>query len=236
MQAEGDVRIAEVRALVRGPTSAGEVRLVILDDGRRLQVDAERVSRLGLEPGLVLASSVVSVLERDDACRRVREAAVRLLAARPRTIAELRDRLRRAGVPAEAAAAVVGDLADAGYLDDLEFARSWVRGRLATRPSGLLRLRSELREKGVAGSLIEQAIREVHGEEDVAAAEERRARDVAARRLPAYAHLAWDIRVRRLAGVLRRRGFAAHTIAQVLRTVPGREAAGGPASDGKRPR
>lgn len=227
VRVEAAARVAEIRALDRGPTTAGEVRLLIFDDGRRLHVDAERVSRLGLEPGLVLAPPVLTILERDDAYRHARETAVRLLAARPRSIAELRERLRRAGVPAEPAAAVVGHLADAGYLDDLEFARSWVRGRLATHPCGLLRLRSELREKGVPSSLIEQAIREVHGEEDVADAEERRARDVAVRRLHAYAHLPWEARVRRLAGVLQRRGFAAQTIVRVLRTVQRQGAAGG---------
>lgn len=191
----------------------------MLDGGRRLRVDAEEVARLGLEPGLVLAPAVLAHLEHRDACRCAREVALRLLGARPRSIADLRARLRRAGVAPEAAAQVVRDLTVDGYLDDLEFARTWVRGRLAVRACGALRLRSELREKGVAAPVIEQAIREVYGEEDAAAAEERRARDLAERRLRGYAHLAWEVKVRRLAGLLQRRGFAAPTIAHVLRTV-----------------
>jgi len=201
------------------------LRLIVLEDGRRFRVDAEEVARLGLEPGLVLAPPALLLLESRDAYRRARETALRLLGARPRSIVELRARLRRAGAPLESAASVIADLTNDGYLNDLEFARAWVRNRLAVRPCGALRLRSELREKGVASSLIEQAIREASGEEEAAVAEERRARDLVQRRLHAYARLAWDARIRRLAGLLQRRGFAAPTIARVLRTVPRQEAA-----------
>jgi len=213
-----------------GPASgAGELRLIVLEDGRRFRVDAEEVARLGLEPGVVLAPPALLLLESRDAYRRARETALRLLGARPRSTAELRARLRRAGAPLESVVSVITDLTNDGYLNDLEFARAWVQNRLAVRPCGALRLRSELREKGVASSLIEQAIREVCGEEEAAAAnaaggpaetgEERRARDLVERRLRAYARLAWDARIRRLAGLLQRRGFAAPTIARVLRTV-----------------
>jgi regulatory protein len=182
-------------------------------------LDAEQISRLGLELGGAIDDVVLAFLESHDTYRRAREVAVRFLAVRPRSTAELRDRLRRAGVASDTASPVIADLAGSGYLDDLEFARAWARNRLAIRPSGLLRLRAELRQKGVGSAVIEQAIREVNGEEDAAAAEERRAQDLVARRLRAYARLSPEVRVRRLAGLLERRGFAAHIIARVLRTV-----------------
>ena len=206
-------RIVLVRA------GGDEARVVVLGDGRRLRVDAEEFTRFALEPGLVLAPAILEHLERRDAYRRARETSLRLLGARARSIADLRARLRRLGVTPETVASVVTDLTADGYLDDLEFARTWMRGRLAVRACGALRLRSELREKGVAMSVVEQAIREVYGEEDAAVAEERRARELAERRLRGYARLPWEARVRRLAGFLQRRGFAAPTIARVLRTV-----------------
>jgi regulatory protein len=199
---------------------------VVLEDGRRFGADVQQIFRLGLEAGSVIDASSLAVLERDDVHRRARDTGIRLLAARPRSTAELKGRLARAGVQSDAAAAVLADLQRDGYLDDLEFARAWVRRRRASRTCGLLRLRAELREKGVSGALIEQAIREVDGEEDAAAAEERRARELVARRLRGYARLTWDARVRRLAGLLERRGFAAHTIARVLRTLERRDGVG----------
>lgn len=211
-----DVRQSRHSGLVR---AGGEIRAVVLEDGRRLLVDAERITRLGLEPGVTLAVSLLAELAAQDAYFRAREAAIRFLAARPRSVAEVRGRLRRDGAPPESAAAVLQDLIDAGYLDDLEFARTWVRSRVATRGCGLIRLRSELYQKGVAQPLIEQAIQEAHGEEDVAVAEERRARELAERRLRLSGRLPREIRIRRLAAYLQRRGFTTQTIARVLRTA-----------------
>jgi regulatory protein len=220
-------RIAVIHAASNDrPGTASELRLIVLEDGRRFRIDAEQISRLRLQAGSTLELSVLETLESHDTYRRARETAVRLLAARPHSTAELQVRLRRAAVPVETASSVIADLAAAGYLDDLEFARAWVRSRLASHPCGVMRLRVELREKGVATALIEQAIREVDGEEDTAAAEERRAHELVARRLHAYARLAWDARLRRLAGLLERRGFAAHTIARVLRTLERRNGVG----------
>jgi len=206
--------------------AAGELRLVVLENGRRLCADAQQIFRLGLEAGSVIDASSLAVLESRDTYRRTRDAAVGFLAARPHSTDELRRRLTRAGLASDVVAAVLADLQRDGYLDDLEFARAWVRRRRASLTCGLLRLRAELREKGVPGALIEQAIREVDGEEDAAAAEEGRAREFVARRLRAYTRLTWDARVRRLAGLLERRGFAAHTIARVLRTLERRDGVG----------
>ncbi len=201
----------------KGP--AGEMRLVRLDDGRALRVDAEAMASYGLVPGETIAADVLERMETRDSYIRAREMAVRLLAVRPRSTAELRARLRQRRVPDDQIRAVLDDLTQAGYLDDLAFARAWVTGRMASRPCGLGRLRWELRDKGIAPAMIEQAIREACGEEDLASAEERCARALAARRSSAYRRLAPEARMRRLAGFLQRRGFAAGTIAQVLRTT-----------------
>ncbi len=204
---------------VRVPGRLPEMRLLVLDDGRRLYVDAEQAARHGLAPGESLDSDLLADLEERDAYLRGRQKALRLLAVRPRTAAELRGRLRQYGIPETQARAVLRDLAAAGYLDDLAFARVWVAARTASRPRGVVRLRWELREKGVAASLIEQAIREAAGGDDLPAAEEQRARALVERRARTYARLAPEARLRRVAGLLRRRGFTSGTIARLLRSV-----------------
>ncbi len=173
----------------------------------------------GLAAGEPVASDVLERLEARDAYVRAREMAIRLLAVRPRSTAELRARLRQRRVPDPQVRTVLDDLTQAGYLNDLAFARGWVAGRMASRPCGLGRLRWELREKGIAPAMIEQAIREAFGEEDLVSAEERCARQLVSRRSAVYRRLAPEARRRRLAGFLQRRGFAAGTIARVLRTT-----------------
>lgn len=203
----------------RGAGWGSELRRIVLDDGRSFRVDLEAMVRYGLSPGETIADDLLASLEARDAYLRTREAAVRLLAVRPRSTAELRLRLRQRRMPEEQVRVVVRDLVEAGYLDDLAFARTWLSARLASRPCGIRRLRWELREKGVPAPLIEQAIRETFGEEDPAAAEERYANAVLARRAGAYRRLPLEARFRRIAGLLERRGFAAGTIARVLRAA-----------------
>lgn len=216
------------RATPGSIAGSGEMRTLVLDDGRRVRVDAEQMARHGLAPGEAIADDLLARLEARDLYLRAREMAVRLLAVRPRTTAELRSRLRRKGVVGDQVRRVIDDLTAAGYLDDPAFARAWVTGRMVSRLFGLRRLRWELREKGLPPPVIERAIREAFGEESAAAVEERSARAVLERRLPAYRRLASEVRIRRLAGLLARRGFASSTIARVLRMTR----KGGPTDNG----
>ncbi len=193
------------------------MRLIALDDGRSFRVDLEAMARYGLSPGEAVADDLLAVLEARDAYLRTREAAIRLLAVRPRSTVELGGRLRQLRLPEEQVRLVIQDLTNARYLDDLAFARAWITTRIASRPCGIRRLRWDLREKGVPTPLIEQAIREALGEEDLSVAEERYARALIERRARAHTRLTPEARLRRIAGFLERRGFAPGTIARLLR-------------------
>ncbi len=106
---------------------------------------------------------------------------------------------------------MVADLTARGYLDDAAFARRWVEQR-ATRGYGTSRLRSELRARGVATSLIDAALTELSRGSilDTARAAARR-RLVALRRAPAERLAA------RLRDHLLRRGFPPGVVARVVR-------------------
>lgn len=208
------------RAAGKASLAASEMRLVVLEDGRRLHVDAEQIARHGLTPGEAIEEDLLARLEARDVYLRAREAAIRLLAVRPRSTAELRARLRQKRIPEPQVRVVLRDLSAAGYIDDLAFARAWIAGRISSRRYGVRRLRWELREKGVPAALVDQAIQDVcGGEGGVTAVEERSARALVERRLRAYRGLASDRLARRIAGLLERRGFAPGTIVRVLRTL-----------------
>jgi SOS response regulatory protein OraA/RecX len=103
----------------------------------------------------------------------VLDAAARFLEVRPRSIDEVRRRLREAGYRADLVDGAIERLAELGMLDDGAFARAWVESRDRARPRGERALRSELRRKGVAGALIA----EVMGEREVASMETGQAGD-----------------------------------------------------------
>jgi regulatory protein len=93
----------------------------------------------------------------------VMEAAAAFLAVRPRSVAEVRRRLRHLGYPLSLGDAVVDRLVDLGYLDDRVFAKAWVESRDRARPRGALALRRELTLKGVPRDLVDEVLEERAG-------------------------------------------------------------------------
>jgi regulatory protein len=137
---------------------------------------------------------------------------LRLLTVQPRTRAELAAALARRGVPDEAAATVLGRFADVGLIDDRVFAEAWVGSRHAGRGLARQALAAELRRRGVDGGTVGEAVATLDPE-----TEERTARRLVAKRLPSTRRLEPAARVRRLVGMLARKGYPASLAVRVVR-------------------
>lgn len=150
------------------------------------------------------------------AVARAQDACVRLLAARERSRHELAERLARREFTAPVIDEVLGRLDRAGLVDDRRFAEQWVASR--HRDSGRARavLARELRDKGVAAEIAEEALAQIDGEdEQVRAGELIRPRLARAVTAPVTDPRERDRIIRRLLGVLARRGYpssVAHTV------------------------
>jgi regulatory protein len=77
---------------------------------------------------------------------------------RARTEHEIRDRLGTAGFPAGVIEQTTVRLNELGLLDDLDFARQWVRERSARKNLGPRALQAELSAKGIDRSVAEEAL------------------------------------------------------------------------------
>lgn len=191
---------------------------VVLDSGTAFRVRSEDIAALGLEAEAAIDEITLARLRSRAEVAQAAAIAYRLLSIRLRSRKELIDRLRRSRIAPEAIQAVVGELEQAGLVDDQRFAEAWVRGRLALRPSGQIRLRRELVQKGIARELIDRTLGETLGEHEEGAL----ALEVARTRLPRYRGVSRDVAYRRMAGVLQRRGFSAEIVMHVLREILGR--------------
>jgi regulatory protein len=83
----------------------------------------------------------------------VRDIAIRYLSRREYAIEELRQRLLQRGADDLITQQVVGDLADEGLVSDQRFTEMYVRTRVR-RLFGPLKIRAELRARGVSDPLI----------------------------------------------------------------------------------
>ena len=137
---------------------------------------------------------------------------LRLLTGQPRTRAELAAALVKRGVPDDAAETVLGRFTEVGLVDDRAFAAAWVDSRHAGRGLSRRALAAELRRRGVAGDVVGEAVAMVDAD-----AEERAARQLVDRRLAATRRLDTEARLRRLVGMLARRGYPPGLALRVVR-------------------
>ncbi len=143
---------------------------------------------------------------------RARAICLRLLTGTPRTRKQLADALEKRGIPEDAAEEVLSRFEDVGLIDDAAFADAWVESRHHGRGLAGRALARELRTKGVDAALIDEAVGQLDADQ-----EEATARELVARKLRATRGLERDRRLRRLAGILARKGYAEGMALRVVR-------------------
>ena len=107
----------------------------------------------------------------DPPSERVLDAALRLLSARSRSVAELRRRLLKKGFDAPEADSCLQWLLERDLLNDGAFSRALIRDRTRFSPRSPLLLERELRDKGVAAAVAEEAVETVLREEGISPAD-----------------------------------------------------------------
>jgi len=104
-------------------------------------------------------SAGVSRLSPEESRRRTFQRAVKLLAAKPRSVAELRERLLEGrGATKTAVEEVVSRLQEYGYLDDERFAFGYASLKVKQKPIGRRRLERDLMMKKVDQSIADEAL------------------------------------------------------------------------------
>lgn len=173
-------------------------------------VGEEVVVDLGLKVGQQVDGEKLAEVLRAEEIRRAREAALTLLDYRSRTEKELERRLLQKGYPEDVIARVIEQLENVDLVNDGRFAADWVASRIASRPIGRSRMNWELRRKGVAPELVEEALEQVDEDKEF-----DMALDLAARKLGGDSIKDQESK-RKLAGYLQRRGFHWEIVSRVL--------------------
>ena len=141
---------------------------------------------------------------------RAKNAALRFLAIRARSEAEIRRRLERR-YSSKVIDQVVSTLIQQGYIDDAAFAQQWRTHRERLRPRGKGLLRQELLRFGVSAETIRETLEDF----DAAGNAKRAARSLAMRLSGSgYANFR-----QRLWSHLQRRGFESAAIEETVQTL-----------------
>lgn len=161
-----------------------------------------------IRPGSFIDDDDLKNLRLADSERRCFNSACHLLDYRPRSEHEIRHRLTTRGFDNETIEVVCRRLKNAGLLDDVAFARFWADNRRSFRPQSVYLTRRELRQKGLAESIIREAASEDNDFDNACRA--------AAGRLSRLAGLDYITFRRRLGAFLQRRGFGYGVIKPVV--------------------
>ena len=147
------------------------------------------------------------------------DAAVRYLANRPKSVAEIARHLRGKRYDDAAIDAAIDRLRAQRYVDDEAFARYWLEQRERFKPRGDRALRTELTQKGVSRDVIDLVLGERAPDADV-----ELAKRALSRPLTRWATLPPAERKRKIHQYLAARGFDYGTIEDVIRASVADEA------------
>ncbi len=143
----------------------------------------------------------------EEAMAKAKKDALRLLAFRARSTAELRDRLSKKKYSAEIVDEVLLFCAKQGLVDDEKFAKLYALSRIQTRPMGKKMIQFELKNKGVSSLAAERALESIKDFD-----EKQVALEMALRRYQHMTRLPKHISKARLFGFLKRRGFSSESV------------------------
>lgn len=146
--------------------------------------------------------------------QRVRNVLLFQLGRSAKTQHQLREMLTKREFPPEVFEPILERFVEAQIIDDAAYARGYVAARVACGGRSRQALSRELRQRGVAGQLIDDALDGLDSETELAQATE-----LAKKRLARMSALDEATVTRRMLGFLQRRGYAPGLAAQALRAA-----------------
>lgn len=171
-----------------------------------------RIVAAWLQVGQVLTQEQITALQAQDTVEVAYQKSLHFLSYRPRSEAEVRQRLASHGYAEADVETVLQRLRENRLVQDSEFARLWVENRSTFRPRSHRVLAMELRRKGVGEEMIQDALADAEDDEELAY-------QAAVRRLQRYKQLEREAFREKLGGFLLRRGFTYGTVAPVVRRL-----------------
>ena len=186
---------------------------VFVDGDYAASLGAEALVTFGIREGAAVNTDTLKEAVSRDNAQYAFDSAVKLIAHKMRTRAELKDRLMERGIDEMAVEDALDKLASYGYVDDAAFAGEYVRSAMQTGRWGRKAVEYRLKDKGIEQSVIDEALME-YTEED-----EKR---IARKQLQAAAGRLKGVEARKARqkeyAALARHGFDYSVISELLET------------------
>lgn len=143
-----------------------------------------------------------------------RNIVLRHLNLAPKSRFQLAQVLEKKGIPQDAAQVALDRFTEVGLIDDLAFAHLLVRSRCASKRISKTLLVRELRQKGVCDEFIEISLADLTPDDEY-----QMAMDLAAKKLRSMSGLSKEVVLRRVVGLLARKGYPHAVAYKVLKNL-----------------
>lgn len=137
-----------------------------IDGEAAVKIDAEIFLCSKLKPGDELTDEELHELILASDRRRAQEKALYLLEHRSHSKKELADKIARTAASKEAAQAAADHMEELGLIDDEAYARDLAKYLFTRKRFGTMRVKQELKLKGIDSLLIDELIEEFGGESE----------------------------------------------------------------------
>lgn len=150
--------ITDLKPVMRNPSRVS----IFVEEIYIGTISTSRLNDLNLTVGSELSETDLEILLEETEITKATLSSLNLLSYRARSEDEIRSRLKRKGFSSPVVDRVIEKLNSWDYLDDKEFARSWVKHRTKRKsPYGSKYIRYELNMKGVDKEIIDEVLEDV---------------------------------------------------------------------------
>lgn len=137
---------------------------------------------------------------------------LRFLSFRPRSEQEIKEYLLRKSCSLELIEEIIAKLKHLNFINNEEFARSWIQSRTGFRPEGRALILMELRKKGISKEIIDK----VFPEERPVSQENMLAEKLALKKLERIKSLPYLEQKKKLYNALSQRGFSFDIVSKTV--------------------
>jgi regulatory protein len=192
---------------------------IYADEEFLIGLSDETLIRSGIRVGDEVSAERLKALQRTEELVNAKRSALRFLSHRPRTVREVRDKLREKEVSDNDIAVTIDDLTRSGLLDDAEFARMYIRDALALHAVGQLLLRKKLLLFGIDRATVDEALHAAFEDENSEGAALAAARKYMQKPSRSRGKIDKPKLRNRVAAFLGRRGYTWDVIQSVLKKL-----------------
>ncbi len=184
-----------------------------------LELSDWTIGKCGLHTGDDLDEQTLDKIKSTEAETQAKNIAINYLSYRQRSSKEIIDHLMKKGFARECAENVTHQLQSMRMVNDLEFARAFVRDRLKRKPTGQALLRMQLMAKGIISSMTDMVLAELISPQSQQASALQAAKRKMQLTKYSKRNLDEEKRKKRLLDFLLRRGFSYEIALKTIRTT-----------------